>query len=366
MLRFGLDISKNQTTFQTNRAQVATARAAARQAHPERSIRRGEGTMSIVFYCQSCGARFEVASRMAGKRGHCKKCGQMMSIPRAEHLASMSAMPALATAGVGVGAGAAAGAGAGRDAAPSPSIGGWLGADLSQIKLDQLTVEKMRLRPTKPIKPATPLDGLDDSKPYDLAVPLPRSSGRVSGQAAVALGYWRRQIGAIQKLFRSLGDTAYLLSVPFIVIFLIGIAVKSRSTALLGATFVVALNVGRLVAGLANMAAVPLRDGLSANRMKRSMRRVAEPLMMIALVLLAFTFIPWLSRGGAKGTIAERLKANTRTLRKEMKGELGKVTEGISEIDVEKVGAGAQAKFKKAGERVRGAVEKVRSQPEQP
>jgi hypothetical protein len=300
---------------------------------------------------------------MAGKRGHCKKCGQMMSIPRAEHLASMSAIPALA----GAGAGAATKAGAGRDAdAPSPSIGGWLGADLSQIKLDQLTVEKMRLRPTKPNKPMTPLDGLDDSKPYALAVPLPRSSGRASGQAAVALGYWRRQIGAIQKLFRSVADTAYLLSVPFIVIFLIGIAVKSRSTALLGATFVVALNVGRLVAGLANMAAVPLRDGLAANKMKRSMRRVVEPLLMIALVLLAFTFIPWLSRGGAKGTIAERLKANTQTLRKEMKGELGKVTKGISEIDVEKVSAGAQEKFKKAGERVRGAVEKVKSQPEQP
>ena len=39
--------------------------------------------MGIVFFCQSCGARFEVDPRMAGKRGHCKKCGQIMTIPRA-------------------------------------------------------------------------------------------------------------------------------------------------------------------------------------------------------------------------------------------------------------------------------------------
>ena len=52
--------------------------------------------MNIVFFCQSCGARFEVDPRMAGKKGHCKKCGQYMSIPRAEEIASMAAMPALA------------------------------------------------------------------------------------------------------------------------------------------------------------------------------------------------------------------------------------------------------------------------------
>ena len=52
--------------------------------------------MGIVFFCQSCGARFEVDPRMAGKKGHCKKCGQYMAIPRAEEIASMAAMPALA------------------------------------------------------------------------------------------------------------------------------------------------------------------------------------------------------------------------------------------------------------------------------
>ncbi len=75
--------------------------------------------MAIVFFCQSCGARFEVDPRLAGKRGHCKKCGQLMTIPRAEELSSM-AMPALAMAGVGA-AVAAAGSNA-RGAAGGASV----------------------------------------------------------------------------------------------------------------------------------------------------------------------------------------------------------------------------------------------------
>ena len=65
--------------------------------------------MNIVFFCQSCGSRFEVDPRAAGKQGRCKKCGQRMTVPKAEEIASMAAMPALAVAGAGAGAGAASG-----------------------------------------------------------------------------------------------------------------------------------------------------------------------------------------------------------------------------------------------------------------
>ena len=75
-------------------------------ATPTRWVRRqgkGRSVDAIVFFCQSCGARFEVDPRFAGKRGHCKKCGQVMTIPRAEQLSSMMAMPALVAAGGGAG-----------------------------------------------------------------------------------------------------------------------------------------------------------------------------------------------------------------------------------------------------------------------
>ena len=44
--------------------------------------------MPIVFFCQSCGSRFEVGDGMAGKRGHCRTCDQRMIIPLASEIAS--------------------------------------------------------------------------------------------------------------------------------------------------------------------------------------------------------------------------------------------------------------------------------------
>src|SRR5262249_11261623 len=106
--------------------------------------------MGIVFFCQSCGSRFEVDPRMAGKRGHCKKCGQQMTIPRADEIASMSGMPVLAMTGVGAGV-AADGSGGGE--AVGSSIGSWLKAGLSNAVLAPITVDRMPAgyrRPTRP------------------------------------------------------------------------------------------------------------------------------------------------------------------------------------------------------------------------
>ncbi len=218
--------------------------------------------MGLVFFCQSCGARFEVNPRMAGRGGRCKKCGQQMTIPRAEAIASMSGMPALAMAGVG--AGVAAGRGADGAAAGS-SISSWLKAGLSQAGLAPITIDRMPAGYRRPTKPS-PLDDAEDSKPYVLAQPVRDPRGRATQQANAALNLWRRQLGGIQKVFRKISQAAYLVSVPFLMILLLGVALKNRPMALLGATAVVLLNVGRLVAGAANLAVVPLRDGVNATR----------------------------------------------------------------------------------------------------
>src|SRR5262249_40964226 len=123
------------------------------------------GPMGIVFFCQSCGARFEVDPRMAGRKGRCRQCGQYTTIPRAEEVASMSAMPALAPAAVAVGRAAPAPAADGTAA----SIGAWLREGISQIGLAPLTSE--RLKPARPTRPSA-LDDAEDSKPYALARPI--------------------------------------------------------------------------------------------------------------------------------------------------------------------------------------------------
>jgi hypothetical protein len=299
--------------------------------------------MGIVFFCQSCGARFEVDPRMAGKRGRCKKCGQHMSIPRAEEIASMAAMPALALAGVGSGVAA----GAGGPAAPvgGSTIGTWLKSGISQAELAPITLDRMPLGVKKPTKPS-PLDDAEDSKPYVLAQPELVTRGRAGRQDNVVLNLWRQQIGGFQKLFRKIHQAAYLISVPFIMILILGVVLGSRQMALLGATVVVLLNIGRLVAGVANLSLVPFRDGVNPTKMKKPAWRVIEPALTIGLVVLAFTFIPWLSKGqSAQGSVADRVRSGARDLEKDMKGEVDKY------VDVDKLGVQAQEKLKELGDK---------------
>jgi hypothetical protein len=298
--------------------------------------------MGIVFFCQSCGARFEVDPKLAGKRGHCKRCGQLMEIPRAEHLASMASIPALTAAY----AGAAAPAMAAKQAEPA-AAGGLLEMRVSQVGLAPLTVDRMRFK--RPAKPS-PLDDAADSKPYVLAKPLQVNRGRAKSHDYALLRFWRRHLGNIQKLFRKINQTAYFFSIPFIMILLFGAIVKSRSTALLGATGVVLLNIGRIVAGVANLAVIPFRDGINFSKMKKPLWRVIEPVVTIVVVVAAFTFIPWLSGGApAKGTLTERLSAGAASLREEVEGKVESAADKAKGLDLEKLGAAAQEKLKALG-----------------
>ena len=180
--------------------------------------------MSIVFFCQSCGARFEVDPRMAGKKGRCKKCGQQMAIPRAEQIASMTAMPALVLAGAGGAAMPAAAAGNG------PSIGAMLKAGISQVGLAPLWVQRVPIRPQL----ASALDDAEDSKPYVLAQPVREKRGKASAQDHAVLRIWRKQLGTIQKFFRTINQAAYLISVPFLMILIFGGMVKNHQIAIFG------------------------------------------------------------------------------------------------------------------------------------
>jgi hypothetical protein len=292
----------------------------------------GDRSMGIVFFCQSCGSRFEVGPQMAGKKGRCKKCGQQMTVPRAEELASMSAMPALVVAGAGAAAVADAGAAAG-----GTSMSSWLKGGISQAVLAPLTLDRKPLRPVLP----SALDDGADSKPYVLAHPERMHRGRATAHDNAIVRIWRRQLGKLQKLFRTINQAAYVASLPFLMILIFGAAVKNRPLALFGATFLVLINIARLVAGGANLAVIPFRDGINMNKMKKPLRRVIEPAVTIGLVIAAFAFIPWLTTDtAAKGDIAHRIRSSAEDLKKEMKGEVNRV------VDVDKLGDIAHEKFR--------------------
>jgi hypothetical protein len=298
--------------------------------------------MGIVFFCQSCGARFEVDARFAGKQGRCKRCGQMMSIPHAEQLASMVAMPALAAADVESGVGASP---------PGQQeeglvTGAWLKAGVSQAALAPITVDRMPVGFKRPTKPS-PLDDAEDSKPYVLAKPLVERRGSVSPHNNIIVRVWRQQLGGVQKLFRKINQTAYLFSIPFIMILLFGALVGKHQIALFGATGVVLLNIGRIAAGIANLAVIPFRDGINLNKMRKPLWRVIEPALTIVVVLLAFTFVPGLSSANsAKGNITDRIRSGAEDLKTGVKSQVGEF------VDVDKLGAKA-----------RDAVDKLKKQP---
>jgi hypothetical protein len=243
--------------------------------------------MSIVFFCQSCGSRFDVNPRMAGKKGRCKKCGRQMEVPKLEDVASRTAKPELSAVGSAAGAGSARGSSWLAEVAPG------------DVALAPLTVDRIaRLK-----KPSMfPEDDLADSKPYLLADPERRSSGRVVSQVSAVKVEWRRKLGGIERFFRWINQTAYLISVPFLMTLLLGVMVRSHSMSNVSAAIVVLLNIARLVTGVANLAVIPFRDGIDFKRLKRPVRRVIEPAITIGLVGLAFAFIPWLSKNDTSDT----------------------------------------------------------------
>ncbi|WP_435008658.1 hypothetical protein P12x_005868 [Tundrisphaera lichenicola] len=306
--------------------------------------------MNIVFFCQSCGARFEVPPTSAGKKGRCKKCGQMMAIPKPQEIASMIAMPALAAVG------------AGADGGDSMA---WLANANSNVGLKPLTVESLPIGKTgRPIK-ARIDDDLGDGLPYELAKPARPKKGMLVSTGRPASGakmVWRKELGSVQRVFRWLNETAYLVSVPFLMVILLGAMTRSRPLALFGATVVVLLNLTRVVTGLANIAVVPFREGIAQgimflippltfvymskhwNKLRKPTLRVVGPILTIGMVLLAFTFIPSLSNRG-KGAASLGVRDEAAALKREMIGEVKRA----KSVDLGKVGEEAARKARDVG-----------------
>jgi hypothetical protein len=274
----------------------------------------GKGAMSTVFYCQSCGSRFEIDSRMAGKQGRCKKCGERMTVPRALEAAPKAAKPQLAAAGVG----------------PSSSSSWVGGLQVSEVSIAPLTIDRLPIGFKKPSM--FPEDDLADSKPYLLAQPERRGSGgQPVSQVSAAKVLWRRQLGAIEKFFRWINQSAYLVSVPFLMILILGTMIRSHPMALFGAAVVVVLNITRLISGVFNIAVIPFRDGINPKRLKKPIHRLIEPAITIGLVGLAFAFIPWLSKGG---TSEEILQGHFRTGLEKFQRKIEDVQEKAKALDV--------------------------------
>jgi len=307
--------------------------------------------MSIVFYCQSCGARFEVASNLAGKNGRCNRCGSRFRIPESSEVAARSASSKVPPAKV----------------AAVATSGSWIAAVNSNVGLKPITLDRIPV--TRLSRPkAAEVDDFDDSEPYKLAEPV-RSilRGRATKPVGIAKMLWRRELGGLGKLLRWVNETAYLISVPFLMMILLGALLRNRPLALMGATVVVLLNVGRLAVGVANLVVYAFKEGVGQGvyflippftfaylnkhwkALRKPTKRVIEPALTILLVVLAFTFLPSLSRTGrGSGTLGERVRRGARALENDMGAEISKA----KSLKLESVGENAQRGLKQLEKRV--------------
>jgi hypothetical protein len=155
---------------------------------------------------------------------------------------------------------------------------------------------------------------------------------------------WRGAVGALLKVLRLIDSSAYLISVPFLVLMLFGIVVGNLGLMHTGAVVVVLANYGRFWTDLLALFVRPYKDGplqgvaflfppytvyyLTRHwvRVKPIVRRIATSCIPIVLVVLAYAFLPFSSSSVKDlNDIPGRIQAGEQELRRDIDNELKKV-----------------------------------------
>ncbi len=109
-----------------------------------------------------------------------------------------------------------------------------------------------------------------------------------------------------------------------------------------------------------------MRDGLDLRKLKKPIRRVLEPVLTVAAVVLAFTFIPWLSSGQpSTGSISDRIRSTAGTLKKEIAGQVDSVAGKAKDLNLDDLSAQAQSKLKGIVDTANDNINKVGSPSDQ-
>ena len=164
---------------------------------------------------------------------------------------------------------------------------------------------------------------------------------REDGPAGWVTTKWRAGVASVLKLFRWVDTWAYLISIPFLILMILGIAAENRSFIHMGAVVVVLANYGRFWADLFAFFVRPYKDGplhglaflfppymlyylaTRWDQMKKIVRRIAMSCIPIIAVVLIYAFDPSANPEvkTVKG-LSARLEAGKHQLDREIAGEL--------------------------------------------
>ena len=300
--------------------------------------------MSILFTCENCGKRFKVDERSQGRRGRCSHCGHVMRIPGsvgAEH----AHPPARATA---------------PDGEPPFKLSP---PEPHPLVREVILPPAADLAPQRPVGPHhaqfAPASSVpaahqpgaheahaqfelldDDADPATVFSVSPevtrgleeiaefekdRRGYRIEGDRSGAFYFfglrdsrpagwlytkWRAGVSFVLKLLRWVDTWAYLVSIPFLILMVLGIAAENRLLIHTGAVVVVLANYGRFWADLLAFFVRPYKDGplqglaflfppymlfylaTRWNHMQKLVRRIAMSCIPILFVILIYGFLP--------------------------------------------------------------------------
>ncbi len=161
--------------------------------------------------------------------------------------------------------------------------------------------------------------------------------------------YWN-QMRKVYGLLHNANDYSQLLSILLFLLLLVAILLHQRNLAVIGATAIVLLNIGRLVISTIYLITVPFKDNPLQgilflippftfyylakhwNRLKRAAWQFVGPVAAIAALVVVFAFVPWLGGGNVpqNAPLTERIKGEAEALQGEIKGQ---VERGVEALD---------------------------------
>lgn len=281
--------------------------------------------MIINFACSQCAMPFKVNSKLAGRTGRCKGCGNRMTIPAA---------PAADVARTGrfrLGDQPAA-----QDAGLSPSM--------------QLAAISEDLKPLKP-KKAAPVAAAEPTS-YKLApIPKPSPQQQRAHNRAKPAGKLKRayqkQIANLTGLLGRLANLCLLLTFPCIFLVLLGILLRNWNFVLYGTTGVCIFSAARILLIIAQLAFIPFRVSFREGvlflippvtlyfiykywpQMRKTAAGLVGPIFLVIALFLAFEYIPYLAGQHREGdsTIPGRIELKLDEASRSVKSKLQTTSE---------------------------------------
>ncbi len=287
----------------------------------------------IEFNCSRCGTHFTVNAKMAGKTGRCKRCQHRMKIPKRR-----SESGDVAVSGrfhLGAVAAATAALETGEEASSAYVVN--TQADLAAVS------ERLIHHPGLK-EPEEAESGPYLMNRHQVKAIKKRKKRKSRKSKPPGLGkriYWKQTHGLLSLLSR-LNDFAYLISLPFLLLVLMGILIPSRQLAVIGAAGVILPNIGRFAVNGFYLVVLPFRHGPLQGilffippftfyylykrwpRMKEATIQFLSPAIPIVCVVLAFTFVPWLRSGDVPegASLEDRIRSETATLRTDIEQQI--------------------------------------------